>query len=204
MRSSSCSSFSATIDGRRIAAIVHDSSLAEEPELVRVAGAAARHAAPGRWRAAGPSGVFGQRRDHRVLRHLGSAHERGEVRAGDPRSRPGRRQPGRRRSARSPMTASAGASPDGGSGLRADAVRRVARGGSALDPEIVSRLVGRARPHPLAELTLRARTALGDGSGCSNHDRGPRRDVRTSRRRYRASRPALSRARCAPSGRSPV
>ena len=35
-----------------------------------------------------------------------------------------------------------------------DAVRRVADGGSALDPEVVSRLVGRnRRDDPLAELT---------------------------------------------------
>jgi DNA-binding NarL/FixJ family response regulator len=42
----------------------------------------------------------------------------------------------------------------------ADALRRVARGGSALDPEIVSRLVGRARSDPLAELSSREREVL--------------------------------------------
>jgi DNA-binding NarL/FixJ family response regulator len=42
-----------------------------------------------------------------------------------------------------------------------DAVRRVARGGSALDPEVVSRLVGRSRRHdPLVELTPREREVL--------------------------------------------
>jgi DNA-binding NarL/FixJ family response regulator len=42
----------------------------------------------------------------------------------------------------------------------ADAVRRVARGGSALDPEVVSRLVGRAGPDPLADLSPREREVL--------------------------------------------
>jgi DNA-binding NarL/FixJ family response regulator len=42
-----------------------------------------------------------------------------------------------------------------------DSVRRVAEGGSALDPEVVSRMVGRARrDDPLAELTPREREAL--------------------------------------------
>ncbi len=42
-----------------------------------------------------------------------------------------------------------------------DAVRRVGTGGSALDPEVVSRLVGRRREHdPLAELTPREREVL--------------------------------------------
>jgi DNA-binding NarL/FixJ family response regulator len=36
-----------------------------------------------------------------------------------------------------------------------DAVRRVARGGTALDPEIVSRLLGRQREAPLTLLTRR-------------------------------------------------
>jgi DNA-binding NarL/FixJ family response regulator len=40
-------------------------------------------------------------------------------------------------------------------------VRRVAEGGSALDPEVVSRLVGRRRrDDPLAELTPREREVL--------------------------------------------
>jgi DNA-binding NarL/FixJ family response regulator len=42
-----------------------------------------------------------------------------------------------------------------------DSVRRVADGGSALDPEVVSQLVGRARrDDPLAELTPRERQVL--------------------------------------------
>ena len=42
-----------------------------------------------------------------------------------------------------------------------DAVRRVATGGSALDPEVVSRLLGRTRrDDPLAELTPRGREVL--------------------------------------------
>ena len=42
-----------------------------------------------------------------------------------------------------------------------DAVRRVAEGGSALDPEVVSRLVGRRRrDDPIAELTPREREVL--------------------------------------------
>jgi DNA-binding NarL/FixJ family response regulator len=44
----------------------------------------------------------------------------------------------------------------------ADAVRRVAEGGSALDPQVVSHLVGRRRAaDPLAELTPREREVLG-------------------------------------------
>ena len=43
-----------------------------------------------------------------------------------------------------------------------DAVRRVADGGSALDPEVVAQLLGRARrDDPLDELTPREREALG-------------------------------------------
>jgi DNA-binding NarL/FixJ family response regulator len=43
-----------------------------------------------------------------------------------------------------------------------DAVRRVARGGSALDPEVVQRMVGRRREDgPLDELTPREREVLG-------------------------------------------
>ena len=43
-----------------------------------------------------------------------------------------------------------------------DAVRRVAEGGSALDPEVVSRLLGRRRQDdPLEELTAREREVLG-------------------------------------------
>ena len=44
----------------------------------------------------------------------------------------------------------------------ADAVRRVAAGGSALDPDVIARLVGRRRdPGPLDELTPRERDVLG-------------------------------------------
>jgi DNA-binding NarL/FixJ family response regulator len=43
-----------------------------------------------------------------------------------------------------------------------DAVRRVAEGGSALDPEVVSQMLGRRRTKdPLAELTSRERKVLG-------------------------------------------
>jgi DNA-binding NarL/FixJ family response regulator len=46
--------------------------------------------------------------------------------------------------------------------LFVDAVRRVARGGSALDPEVVQRMVGRRRDAgPLDELTPRERQVLG-------------------------------------------
>src|SRR5947209_3228343 len=53
----------------------------------------------------------------------------------------------------------------------ADAVRRVADGGSALDPEIVSMLLGRRRQDdPLAELTPREREVLSlMAEGRSNH-----------------------------------
>ena len=49
----------------------------------------------------------------------------------------------------------------------ADAVRRVAAGGSVIDPEVVARLLGRPRSHsPLDELTLaRARDPRADGRG---------------------------------------
>jgi DNA-binding NarL/FixJ family response regulator len=44
----------------------------------------------------------------------------------------------------------------------ADAVRRVAAGGSVIDPEVVARLLGRQRRHsPLDELTVREREILG-------------------------------------------
>ena len=43
-----------------------------------------------------------------------------------------------------------------------DAVGRVGRGGTAVDPEVVSQLLGRTRPHdPLDELTDREREVLG-------------------------------------------
>ena len=43
-----------------------------------------------------------------------------------------------------------------------DAVRRVAAGGSVIDPEVVARLLGRRRRHsPLDELTSREREILG-------------------------------------------
>jgi DNA-binding NarL/FixJ family response regulator len=42
----------------------------------------------------------------------------------------------------------------------ADAVRRVAAGGSALDPEVVSTMLGRKRDEPLAGLTPREREVL--------------------------------------------
>jgi len=41
-----------------------------------------------------------------------------------------------------------------------DAVRRVADGGSALDPEVVAQMVGRKRDDPLASLTPREREVL--------------------------------------------
>jgi DNA-binding NarL/FixJ family response regulator len=44
----------------------------------------------------------------------------------------------------------------------ADAIRRVAEGGSALDPDVVSQMLGRRRMEdPLAELTPREREVLG-------------------------------------------
>ena len=44
----------------------------------------------------------------------------------------------------------------------ADAVRRVGEGGSALDPEVVSQMLGRRRAEdPLEELTPREREVLG-------------------------------------------
>jgi DNA-binding NarL/FixJ family response regulator len=50
-----------------------------------------------------------------------------------------------------------------------DAIRRVADGGSALDPEVVGRMLGR-RPDPLSELTSREREVLAAmAEGRSNH-----------------------------------
>jgi DNA-binding NarL/FixJ family response regulator len=51
-----------------------------------------------------------------------------------------------------------------------DAVRRVAEGGSALDPEVVSMMLGRRRDEPLSDLTPREREVLGlMAEGLSNH-----------------------------------
>jgi DNA-binding NarL/FixJ family response regulator len=52
-----------------------------------------------------------------------------------------------------------------------DAIRRVAEGGSALDPEVVSQMLGRRRAtDPLRELTPREREVLGlMAEGRSNH-----------------------------------
>lgn len=51
-----------------------------------------------------------------------------------------------------------------------DAIRRVADGGSALDPEIVSRLLGRSRANPLEDISRREREVLGlMAEGHSNH-----------------------------------
>ena len=65
----------------------------------------------------------------------------------------------------------------------ADAVRRVAAGGSVIDPEVVGRLLGRPRPHsPLDELTRREREILGlMAEGRSNQGIAER--ARTSNRR---------------------
>jgi DNA-binding NarL/FixJ family response regulator len=50
-----------------------------------------------------------------------------------------------------------------------DAVSRVAAGGSALDPEVVGRMLGRRREGPLAALTTREREVLGEmAEGKSN------------------------------------
>ena len=53
----------------------------------------------------------------------------------------------------------------------ADAVRRVGEGGSALDPEVVSRLLGRRRREdPLEDISPREREVLGlMAEGRSNH-----------------------------------
>lgn len=58
----------------------------------------------------------------------------------------------------------------------ADAVRRVAAGGSVIDPEVVARLMGRPRTHnPLDELTRRERQILGlMAEGLSNQGIGAR------------------------------
>jgi DNA-binding NarL/FixJ family response regulator len=51
-----------------------------------------------------------------------------------------------------------------------DAVRRVGQGGSALDPEVVSMMLGRRRDEPLSELTPREREVLSlMAEGLSNH-----------------------------------
>ena len=51
-----------------------------------------------------------------------------------------------------------------------DAVRRVGAGGSALDPEVVSLMLGRRRDEPLSDLTPREREVLGlMAEGLSNN-----------------------------------
>jgi DNA-binding NarL/FixJ family response regulator len=51
-----------------------------------------------------------------------------------------------------------------------DAVRRVGEGGSALDPEVVSLMLGRRRDEPLSDLTPREREVLGlMAEGLSNN-----------------------------------
>jgi DNA-binding NarL/FixJ family response regulator len=51
-----------------------------------------------------------------------------------------------------------------------DAVRRVGQGGSALDPEVVSLMLGRRRDEPLSDLTPREREVLGlMAEGLSNN-----------------------------------
>jgi DNA-binding NarL/FixJ family response regulator len=51
-----------------------------------------------------------------------------------------------------------------------DAVRRVGQGGSALDPEVVSLMLGRRRDEPLSELTPREREVLSHmAEGLSNN-----------------------------------
>ena len=42
-----------------------------------------------------------------------------------------------------------------------EAVQRVARGGTALDPEVVAQLIVKSRSHPIADLTPRERDVLG-------------------------------------------
>jgi len=50
-----------------------------------------------------------------------------------------------------------------------ESVRRVAEGGSVLDPEVVSHMVGRRGDGPLSELTERERAVLGRmAEGLSN------------------------------------
>ena len=73
----------------------------------------------------------------------------------------------------------------------ADAVRRVGGGGSVLDPEVVSEMLGRSRrDDPLAELSPREREVLGaDGRG--PHQRRDRRRARRHRTRRREARHAI-------------
>ena len=87
-----------------------------------------------------------------------------------------------------------------------DAVRRVASGGSAIDPIIVSTLLGRRRADdPIAELTPREREVLDpDGRGALQPgDRRPHGDHAARRREVRVddlhqARPALDRQRLPP------
>ena len=55
-----------------------------------------------------------------------------------------------------------------------DAVRRVAAGGAALDPEVVAHLLGRSRGNgPLDELTERERTVLAEMAEGRSNRRSP-------------------------------
>ncbi len=80
-----------------------------------------------------------------------------------------------------------------------DAVRRVADGGSVLDPDVVARLVGRrAQAGPLDDLTPRERQVLGTYRGRSL-ERRHRERARGHRGRRRAARDQhLRQARTAP------
>ena len=97
-----------------------------------------------------------------------------------------RRRPARRRQPRRSATCSRTASPTSREFL--EALRRVAAGGTALDPEVVTQLLVRSRPQGPARAALpaRARGARADGRG--PHQQPDRRGARRHRGRRREAR----------------
>ena len=87
----------------------------------------------------------------------------------------------------------------------ADAVRRVAAGGSVIDPEVVSRLLGRPRAHsPLDELTPREREILGlMAEGRSNQAIADRWCSTPRRSRDTSARSSEARSRAGGGGQPP-
>ena len=91
-----------------------------------------------------------------------------------------------------------------------DALRRVAEGGSALDPEVVAQLLARSR-HPLGDLTPREREVLAlmaEGRSNSGDRRGAGRRRRRGRKAHQQhlhqARPVAGRAGPPPRARGPA
>ena len=87
----------------------------------------------------------------------------------------------------------------------ADAVRRVAAGGSVIDPEVVARLMGRPRAHSPARRADAARTGDPRAHGRGSLEPGHRRRARPRAQDGRGSRqPDLLEARPGAGGYAPI